>query len=204
MWVNNMATHIRQTLIKSGCLLLLLTACGGKDRHYQDTQLLERPPTLAIDRRASEGPLIEPDNSVIAKKSTEEGLGSDVSIIESKPVQITLKKSLGESWNLVERALKQGHIRVVDHEQEKGLYYLYYKPKNLLENATALFGKSADDERHEANVLVTLTAVDAETKIAATPINIAAQNNDEDSVNSDLDALLWDLYEILHDDLKEE
>ncbi|MGZ8189853.1 MAG: hypothetical protein ACXWTS_01340, partial [Methylococcaceae bacterium] len=79
-----------QAILKSLLLIMMLVSCGGKDSRYRDTQMLERPPTLPIERHAGEQP-IEPDDSMIAKKPVIEGLGSDVYMNVSRPMQLKIK-----------------------------------------------------------------------------------------------------------------
>ncbi|MGZ8193769.1 MAG: outer membrane protein assembly factor BamC, partial [Methylobacter sp.] len=135
-----------------------------------------------------------------------EGLGSDVYMNVSRPMQLKIKRPVNDSWRYIGLALKQGQIRVIDHEQDKGLYYLYYKEKNIVENAVSLFKKEQEEEHHEANYVLTLKEDGAETKITVTSVNPAEQDpfDDEDVDTSEQEGLLWTLYETLKDDLKEE
>jgi uncharacterized lipoprotein len=191
-----------QAIIKSLPLIMILVSCGGKDTRYRDTQMLERPPTLSVRKKAEEPPIV--DDSKIPKKQHEMGLGSDVYMIESTPMQLKIKKPFDYAWRVLEMALKQSQIKIIDHRQDKGLYYVYYKQKNLFETAASLFKKNQDDEHHEANYLLTVKEDRAETKITATPFNAAEQDSNDEAANSDSEALLWVLYKTLRDDLKEE
>ncbi|HEY5140562.1 MAG TPA: outer membrane protein assembly factor BamC [Methylococcales bacterium] len=193
-----------QAINKSLLLTIMLVSCGGNDSRYRDTQMLERPPTLAVSKKAGEEPRII-DNSTIPKKRDETGLGSDVYMIESAPMQLRIKKPVDYAWQVLGMALKQSHIKIIDHRQDKGLYYVYYKQKSLFDSAVSLFKKNQEnDEHHEANYELTVKEDKAETKVSATPLNAAEQDSYDNAATSDAEALLWLLYKTLHDDLKEE
>lgn len=186
-------------------LSLISVSCGTtEDSRYRDTAMLERPPTLPITRQRGEQTVI--DDSVIPKKQDEDGLGSDVSMVESKPMHIIIKKPFDSAWRVLGLALKQSRIKITDHEQDKGLYYVSYKPKSFIENAASIFTdtKEKEDEDREANYLLTVKDDGAETKVFATAINPAQQDNSAESDNDHEEALLIQLYEFLQDDFKEE
>jgi uncharacterized lipoprotein len=192
-----------RVIIKSLLLVMMLVSCGGgNDSRYRDTQMLERPPTLAVSNKAGEPHIT--DNSTIPKKRDKMGLGADVYMIESPPMQLKIKKPFDYAWRVLEMALKQSQINIIDHRQDKGLYYVYYKQKTLFDGATSLFKKNQENEHHEANYVLTVKEDKAETKISANPFNAAEQDSTDDVANSDAEALLWGLYKTLHDDLKEE
>lgn len=184
-------------------LIPVLVSCGtSDDKRYRDTAMLERPPIIATKKK-SEEPHIT-DNSKITKKRHEEGLGSAVYMIESTPMLLKIKKPLDDAWRILESALKQSQIKIVDHREDKGLYYVYFKQKSLFDDVASLFQKKREDEHDEANYVLTVTADRDETKITANPFNAAEQDSDDDVADIGAEALLWTLYETLHDDLKEE
>jgi uncharacterized lipoprotein len=176
---------------------LLLVSCGGKDSRYRDTEMFERPPTLAIVKGIDE-PAVEPDVSVVPKKSGKPGLRKSVYLVESEPLKIKIKQNFDDAWRSVGLALKQSEIKITDHNRERGLYYLYYGSKGLF----GMFSHS--DAQHEANFMLTLEPEEGEIKVTAIPINATEQNDIDKAATSDQEALLRDLYETLHDDLKEE
>jgi uncharacterized lipoprotein len=184
-------------------LIMMLVSCGGNDSRYRDTQMLERPPTLAVSKKTGEPPRIT-DDSTIPKKRFEKGLGSDVYMIESTPMQLKVKKPFDDTWRILGTALQQSQIKIIDHRQDKGLYYVYYQQKSLVGSIASFFNKKQEDEHHEANYELAVKEDKAETKITATPFNTAEQNSYDDIATSDAEALLWVLYKTLHDDLKEE
>jgi len=192
-----------QVITRILLLSLVLVSCGtSEDSRYRDTAMLERPPILPINRQPGEQSVT--DNSTIPKKRDETGLGADVYMIESTPMQLKIKKPFGYAWQVLGLALKQSRIKIIDHEQDKGLYYVYYRQKNLFENTASLFKNEQEDEHQEANYVLTVKEDRAETKILATLANAAEQDSYDDMATSDAEALLWLLYETLHDDLKEE
>lgn len=196
--MNNM-----QVIAKILLLIPILVSCGAsEDSRYRDTAMLERPPALTVSKKAGES---QPaDTSKIPKKRHEKGLGSDVYMIESTPMLLKIKKPLDEAWRILESALKQSQIKIVDHREDKGLYYVYYKQKSLFEYAASLFKKKDEDEHDQANYVLTVKADRDETKITANPFDAVEQYSDEDVADSGAEALLWALYKTLHDDLKEE
>jgi uncharacterized lipoprotein len=184
-------------------LIPILVSCGTpEDKRYRDTAMLERPPVLATKKKPEEPHII--DNSKITKKRHETGLGPDVYMIESTPMLLKIKKPLDDAWRILESALKQSQIKIVDHREDKGLYYVYYRQKSLFENAASLFKKKDEDEHDEANYVLTVKADRDETKITANPFDATEQDSDEDVADTGAEALLWALYKTLHDDLKEE
>ena len=180
----------------------MLVSCGGNDSRYRDTQILERPPTLVVSKHVGEPQIT--DDSTIPKKRHEAGLGDDVYMIESTPMQLKIKKPFDYAWRVLDMALKQSQIKIIDHRQDKGLYYVYYEQKGLFGSVASLFNKKQEDEHHEANYVLTVKEDGTETKISANPVNAAELDSNDDVANSDDVALLWVLYKTLHDDLKEE
>jgi len=192
-----------QVIFKFLLLSLILVSCGtSEDSRYRNTAALERPPILPINRQPGEQPVT--DNSTITKKRDETGLGADVYMIESTPMQLKIKKPFDYAWRALGLALKQSRIKITDHDQDKGLYYVFYKQKNLFESAATLFKNEQEEEHHEANYVLTVKKDGAETKISATLVNAAEQDSYDDMATPESEALLWALYETLHDDLKEE
>lgn len=201
---------------KSLLLGLILTSCGTtNDSRYRDTQMLERPPVLPIEKRVGEQQ-IEPDNSSISKKRESTGLGADAYMVESKPLQLKIKQNFSDGWHSVGLALKQSEIKITDHDRNKGLYYVNYSPKGLFDLASSIL--NIESEQNEANYLLKLVDDGAETIITATVVDSALTKANEDSGDSkdgtfsDEDVaslegaedLLRRLHETLRDDLKEE
>jgi uncharacterized lipoprotein len=192
-----------QVITKILLLSLGLVSCGtSEDSRYRDTQMLERPPTLAGSKQAGEPQIT--DNSSIPKKREKTGLGSDVVMIESTPLQLIIKKPFDYAWRVLEMALNQSQIKIIDHRQDKGLYYVYYKQESLFDSVASLFNKNPEDKHHEANYVLTVKEDKKETKISANPVNPDELDSDGNVANSDEIALLWVLYKTLHDNLKEE
>lgn len=200
-----------QGIAKSFSFILLLVTFSvscttTEDSRYRDTEILERPPTVAVDKKAGESPEI--DNSVIPRKKYKMGLGSDVYMTESTPAKLKIKQPIDDAWYTLNLALKQSEIKITDHERDKGFYYVSYNPGAFFEKVTG-FLKKEHDEQIEAIYLLTVKEDGAETEITATIANATEQNGagkngaHRASVEGAED-LLQQLYKTLRDDLKEE
>lgn len=197
-----------QAILKSLLLTVFLVSCGtSNDSRYRDTQMLERPPVLAVEKRVGEQQ-IEPDNSVIPKKRETTGLGSDVYMTDSTPPQLKIKQPFSDAWHTVGLALKQSEIKITDHDRAKGLYYVNYSPKSLFEMAASAL--KVEVEQNTATYLLKLLEDGTETVITATPAStseqssVDAEDDDSGASQQDADELLRLLHENLRDDLKEE
>ena len=195
-----------KVIINSLLLSLALVSCGiSEDSRYRSTAMLERPPVLPSSKQPGEQRVI--DTSIIPKKREQSGLGADVYMVEARPMQLVIKKPFDYSWHALGLALKQNQIKIIDHEQDKGLYYVSYREKNLLENAVSLFKKDQENESRDANTVLKLKQEGEETKISIVPANPnepVSNGFDEEDSSSDSEGLLWGLYETLRNNLKEE
>jgi len=185
---------------------VLLVACGGsKDVRYRDTELLERPPVLAVEKSSVDETVIEPEVSQEHKKSHKKkskgkgGLGDAVVLVEGKPMHIKLDLPIDKAWRDVGLALEQSEIKITDHNQKRGLYYVYYTAKSIF----GLFTRNKD-EQHEANFMVSVQPDGDWVKITAISVNPSDDTDNDKNATSDNEALLLDLYEAMHDHLKEE
>ncbi|MGR8997713.1 MAG: outer membrane protein assembly factor BamC [Gammaproteobacteria bacterium] len=196
-----------QIIAKILLLSLGLVSCGTSgDSRYRDTALLERPPTLAGSKQAGEPQIT--DNSTIPKKRDEPGLGSDVYMTITTPPQLRIKQPFNDAWNTLGLALKQSEIEITDHEHDKGLYYVKYKPES------SFFSK----KYNEAIYVLRVEKDGAETKINATIGNATEQSstgtrdehlgfvkgNGSTQPADGAEKLLQSLYETIRDDLQEE
>jgi len=184
-------------------LITALAGCGSaNDSRYRDTELLERPPTLPVSKQS--GAIECCDDAVVPKKKTKPGLGDDVSLVATKPIQLKIKQPVDTAWNTLGAALKQSEIKITDQERDQGFYYVAYRPASLL-------GGWLEHVNKEVIYLLTVTADGVETNITAALANITEQNSalahfdsDDEEARSDAEDLLQRLYETLRDDLKEE
>lgn len=198
-----------QRPLKLFLLAIALTAAGcgsGTDSRYRDTELLERPPTLPISKQpdAVTGAVECCDDAVVPKKKTKPGLGDDVSLVPTKPMQLKIKQPVDTAWNTLGAALKQSGIKITDQERDKGFYFVAYQPASLL-------GGWLEHLNKEVIYLLTVTADGPGTNITAALANVTEQNSelthfdsDDEEARSDAEDLLQRLYETLRDDLKEE
>lgn len=192
-----------RVLVKSLLLLGFLVSCGTtQESRYRDTESLERPPALTKSSPAKEERVV--DNSSIPKKKDSTGLGSNV--YQNSPTQLTIKQPFSEAWNTLGRALKQGGIKITDHEREKGLYYVTQDTADR----TSFFAKAtaflSDDP---AIYLLTVKQEAAETTVTATLANATEQSSaaKEDTQNPSAEGaadLLQVLFKTLRDKLEEE
>jgi len=196
-----------QVIAKILLLSLGLVACGtSEDSRYRDTAMLERPPALAVSKKAGE-PAVT-DTSSIPKKREEKGLGSDVYLTTTTPQQLKIKQPFDDAWDTLRLALKQSEIEVTDREHNKGLYYVSYDPD------ISFFSK----KHNQAIYVLTVESDGAETKITAAIGNATeqtssgnrgghrglAKDNSATQATDGAEKLLQSLYETIRDELKEE
>lgn len=192
-------------IAKSFSLVLLLVtflvSCSAEDSRYRDTQILERPPIVVVEKKAGES--LQTDDSVIPRKKYKSGLGDDVYMTETTPEKLKIKQPIDDAWYTLDLALKQSEIKITDHERDKGFYYVRYDPRGF-------FGKASSLLSDDATIyLLTVKEDGAETEITATIANATEQSSSAKDGTPDLSAegaedLLEQLYKTLRDDLKEE
>jgi len=191
-------------IVKSLLLVGFLVSCSTvtEESRYRNTENLERPPIVTSSSPAREQRIV--DNSSIPKKKDSTGLGADVYL--SAPGQLTIKQPFDEAWNTLNRALKQGGIKITDHERDKGHLYINYSSSGFFEK----FLSFLKEEPKESNYLVSITKGAAETAITAAISNKTEQggaSGDQDGYyDAPVDAseeLLDKLYKIIRDDLVE-
>lgn len=200
--------HGMAKILSLGLLLVtsLVSCSAAEDGRYRDTELLERPPTVAVDRKAGES--LQVDDSVIPRKKYKSGLGDDVYMTESTPAKLKIKQRIDDAWYTLNLALKQSEIKITDHERDKGFYYVSYNPGTFFEQITGFVDKE-HDEQNDAIYLLTVKEDGAETEITATIANVTEQNSAGKNVahrasEEGAEDLLQQLYKTLRDDLKEE
>jgi len=199
-----MFEHSIKLLIITPFITALVSCSSANDNRYRNTELLERPPTLAITKKVTNAVECCEDTSSVPKTKAKKGLGDDVKLISSKPMQIKLNQPIETAWNSIGLALKQREIKITDQEREKGFYYVAYRPASLF---SGLFNKLSK----ESIYLLTLSTEGNETIVLAKQGNATEQNSalthfasDDDEARSDAEDLLQQLYETLRDDLKDE
>lgn len=180
-----------------------LVACGSvENSRYRDTAVLEKPPTLALQKTPQNAII---DDSVEPKKKIA-GLDEKVILLDENPKRLVLKQSVSEAWRTVGAALRQSDIKITDSEKSKYSYYVSYKVQGVLKNILS----SLNEEETKTIYVITLEPQGAETLIHATLANRneqRSQNTDETVVNpvtDDSDGLIDALYHLLRDDVKTE
>jgi len=193
-----------QAIIKVFLVALTLTACGtANDSRYRSTEMLERPPILAVQKQPGYEET-QADESVVPKKNYKKGLDDDVYLLASKPPMLKIKQPFDTAWRTLGLALKQSEVKITDQEQEKGLYFVAYSPKSLSDMLPFF-----NHEGKEIIYVLTVTADGAETEITSALAGPAEQKNlfirlDDDEYKTDADDLLIQVFETLRDDLVEE
>ncbi|WP_019866346.1 outer membrane protein assembly factor BamC [Methylovulum miyakonense] len=189
-------------IVRSFLLALALTACGGDDPRYRNTEMLERPPVLVTHASPTDAAILE-DDSVITKKKHKKGLEDDVYLTASKPPAINIKQTFGEAWNTLKLALTQSEIKITDEEKDKGLYFVSYNPKSLFGVVNSLLSK----EEKQVIYVLTVEPNGQETRVSIKKASASEQssslesNNIDREADDDAEALLYQLFETLRDDL---
>jgi len=197
-----------QQIVKFLYLLICVVpvSCGTTENsRYRDTSLLERPPTLVINKSPG-GQSETTDDSAIPKKQ-EPGLGDAVSMTESTPPQLKIRQSYDKAWTTINQALKLNDIKITDHERNKGHLYVSYGSPGLFEKATSFL----KDDRKDPTYLLLLKDDGTETTITATMANPTDQNSSSanpdgsvDKPTDDSEDLLQTLYKTIRDDSVDE
>jgi hypothetical protein len=195
-----------QQIIKYSVISVILVSCGtAENSRYRDTSLLERPPTLVIQKSPGE-PYQTTDDSSIPKKQ-EPGLGDAVSITESAPPQLKIRQSYDKAWTTLNQALKLNNIKITDHERNKGHIYVGYGSTGLFEKVASFL----KDEQKDPIYLLLLKEDGVETTVTATPTNPTDQTSSsgnpdsyDDKPSDDSEELLQALYKTIRDDSVDE
>lgn len=189
-------------IVKSLLLISFLVSCSTtkEESRYRNTDNLERPPIVTSSSPAREQRIV--DNSSISKKKDSAGLGADVYL--STPGQLNIKQPFDEAWDTLNRALKQGGIKITDHERDKGHLYVNYGSSGFFDKALSFLKNG----HKESNYLVSVAEDGVETLITVKMSNATEQgrpSSDHDGYyDAPVDAseeLLDILYKIIRDDL---
>ncbi|NOT13316.1 MAG: outer membrane protein assembly factor BamC [Methylococcaceae bacterium] len=194
---------MKKIVIYSGIGFVLIS-CGGTDSRYRDTALLEKPPTLVIQR--TPGASNDIDESSIPKKQ-DPGLGKAVYLTETSPAELRIKKTPDSAWNDLIKAIKLSELKITDQERNKGHVYVEYDSSGFFSK----LGSWMKEGRKGPVYLLSVEESGAETKITASMASSTEQSSP--SANPDgynekpIDAsqdLLETLYKTIHDDLVED
>ncbi len=190
------------------CILVLVTglvSCGSvENSRYRDTAMLEKPPTLALQKTPANSVI---DDSVEPKKQIS-GLDEKVVLVDETPKKLLLKLPVMEAWRTLGTALRQSDIKVTDYDKNKHLYYVSYKSQGGLNGLMSLINKDIS----EVIYLLTLEPKNGDTQISAT---LASHHEQRESANANLDGvsenqnddsdgLIDHLFHVLRDDVKTE
>ena len=182
-----------------------LIACGSvENSRYRDTAMLEKPPTLAL-QKAPKNAVV--DDSVEPKKQIG-GLDEKVELLDDSPKKVLLKQSVMEAWRTVATALRQSDMKLTDYDKNKHQFYVGYKAKSGLNGLIGFLDKDAS----EVTYLLTLEPKDG----GNTLIHAMLASNHEQQINNDnkdgvyetsdqdSDGLIEHLFHVLRDDVKTE
>jgi hypothetical protein len=191
-------------------LCLMLAACASDDTRYRDNSALEKPPTLAVEKREA---TVEAPEKVETEKTTEEaaamseedqeetppkakkGLGDAVSISDRPSLVLTIKQSFDMAWNSLKQALVQSGIEVTDLEHDKGKFYVSYDADSYTSDHGSLIEKSVglfDNDYDKQSYVLTVSAEDRITKVTAAPAKDAEYrkrtDRDDEEASADADS----------------
>lgn len=192
--------NVLTLIILSGALV----ACSSGSSRYRDTAMLEKPPTLALQK----SPTNVVDDSVEPKKQLG-GLDDKVELLDDSPKKIVLKQPVMEAWRTIAAALRQSDMKLTDYDKNKHQFYVGYKSKNM--GLNSLIGL-LDKDANEVIYLLTLEPKEGgNTLIHGILASKHEQQNDNDNKDGiyetpdeDSDGLIEHLYHVLHDDVKTE
>ncbi len=191
-------------LVKTLLLPLFLASCGtAEETRYRSTDDLERPPIVANNSPTREERAV--DNSSIPRKKDSTGLGTDV--YQNSPLQLTIKQPFDQAWNTLNRAFKQGGIKITDHERDKGLYYVTRDLTDPTESTGFLAKMGSFFSNDAAVYLLTVKQEGEETTVASAIANATEQSSAAKKGNptpEGAEELLQLLFKTLRDKLEEE
>jgi NlpB/DapX lipoprotein len=194
---------MQQKLI-SLLIIVFLVSCASEDSRYRDTTILERPPTLVIEKSSSA--LYEADESSIPKKQ-EPGLGEAIYLTSTTPQQLKIKQPFDKAWDVLIQGVKLNEIKITDQERNKGHLYVSYDSSGFFDKVTSFM----KDERKGPIYLLTIEDSGDESTVTATLTNPTEQTTDAGAKDGyyekpadDTEALIETLYKTIHDDLVEE
>ena len=193
---------------QNGVVVLTLSfcvlACSSENSRYRDTAMLERPPTLALQKNTQDSNVIVDDS--IEPKKKRPGLNSTVALLdEDTNKRVLIKQPITEAWRTLGLALKQSDIKITDYEKGKYNYYVNYHSQGVLTNVINFL----NEEESKTIYLLTLSSQGDDTIIQAE----LANRNEQKSQNTDgvvikasddSDGLIDAIYHLLRDDIKTE
>lgn len=177
--------------LRFGYLLscLWLAACASEDPRYRNTEALEKPPTLVIEKQ--EAAAAEPENTEADKlpeeaapasdeeqddseSKSKRGLGDQmVSISDAPPLMLTIRQPFDLAWNSLKQALIQDKIEVTDLEHDKGKFYVSYDADSYLAEHGSLIEKTvglfSNDYAKQTYILTVSAEGASATKVTAAP-----------------------------------
>lgn len=187
-------------------LTFVASACtfSGESR-YRDNADLERPPTVAVDKKDAE--MAATEQAETPKRRHGKGLKSDVYKVQDSEVRFRIKRLYDESWLLVNQALQLRELKIPDQDRSKGVYYVEFDGSGFLSQAASLFASS---DHKAATYLIKLTSEGDETEVVVGLANPEEQVNKydnkdgSDASKDSSDSLAQVLFDTLEEEIKEE
>ena len=194
----------KQNAVVVFALSFLVLACSSRSSRYHDTAMLERPPTLALQKNTQNSNIIIDDS--IEPKKKRPGLNSTVTLLgDDVNKRVLIKQPLTQAWRTLGMALKQSEIKITDYEKGKYNYYVNYHSQGVLTNVINFL----NEEESKTIYLLTLSSQGDDSLIQAELASRNEQNSqNNDGVlmkpNDDSEGLIEAIYFLLHDDIKTE
>lgn len=194
----------KQNAVVVFALSFLVLACSSRSSRYHDTAMLERPPTLALQKNTQNSNIIIDDS--IEPKKKRPGLNSTVTLLDDDVnKRVLIKQPITQAWRTLGMALKQSEIKITDYEKGKYNYYVNYHSEGVLTNVINFL----NEEESKTIYLLTLSSQGDDSLIQAELASRNEQNSqNNDGVlmkpNDDSEGLIEAIYFLLHDDIKTE
>ncbi len=194
----------KQNAVVVFALSFLVLACSSRSSRYHDTAMLERPPTLALQKNTQNSNIIIDDS--IEPKKKRPGLNSTVTLLgDDVNKRVLIKQPITQAWRTLGMALKQSEIKITDYEKGKYNYYVNYHSQGVLTNVINFL----NEEESKTIYLLTLSSQGDDSLIQAELASRNEQNSqNNDGVlmkpNDDSEGLIEAIYFLLHDDIKTE
>ncbi|MEN9898616.1 MAG: hypothetical protein RLZZ66_2265 [Pseudomonadota bacterium] len=194
----------KQNAVVVFALSFLVLACSSRSSRYHDTAMLERPPTLALQKNTQNSNIIIDDS--IEPKKKRPGLNSTVTLLgDDVNKRVLIKQPITQAWRTLGMALKQSEIKITDYEKGKYNYYVNYHSEGVLTNVINFL----NEEESKTIYLLTLSSQGDDSLIQAELASRNEQNSqNNDGVlmkpNDDSEGLIEAIYFLLHDDIKTE
>jgi uncharacterized lipoprotein len=162
-----------------GCVVL--AACSPVQDKYRDIKHLELPPVLAVEH----------STSAPAERTGRSDENSDLERLilivgsETQP-RLQLKAGFDRTWDLVDKAIRQAEIEVIDKNRDNGSIRVRYVSGDKEKQGTSLFTLFGGDAGNE--YIVKVDKDKRTTEVNVTQVRSPAQAEDKSDQNKSDDA----------------